>query len=143
VTAWLDRSVKSDYTDLEYNTNEEIAMSEARARLAEAIRKGLCEAWNAVLIGNAPPVTQRYYEATKKLEVGSLVVEISTQFRDNHLDAVGFLEKITKEPVFSDEDESWDTDVDGPEPLETCYYIRTLDGRLFRWHNAKFIRAVE
>lgn len=56
--------------------------------------------------------------------------------------AIGFLDKITREPYPREEDEPpWNEEEEGmPEPLETVYYIKKLyDGEVFRWTNARFV----
>jgi len=58
------------------------------------------------------------------------------------LNCVGMLERVTHEPVFTQEE--WNDGGDGPDapiPTETVYHLRTLDGRQFSWRNARMIRV--
>lgn len=86
------------------------------------------------------------------IQVGDLVVETTTCLMDGRrgeaylrpaLDAVGYLIRVTQEPfAFSDPDFVWNEEEEGrPHPQEKCTYIRTLDGREFRWTNASFVSA--
>ena len=129
-------------TEAETNMLEPVSLE----RLATAVRRAIDNAYGSVLIGNAPLVTQRAYRRMSNPQVGDLVIEASTVYRMRHenatdLDGVGFLEKVADEPVtWSDPEFVWDEAVEGqPEPTERCWYIRTFDGRLFRWTNARII----
>jgi len=54
--------------------------------------------------------------------------------------ALSLLERITAEPVWTDED--WkEQGESGPIPTKKVWHIRTLDDRGFRWENATFIRV--
>ena len=117
-------------------------------QLATKIRHGIYSSYRAVLIGNAPEVTEAQFERMKNPVVGDLVTEGSTIYRSRgatDLDAVGILEEITREPVeFGDPEVVWDEQEEGrPHPTEPVFYIRTLDGRRCRWVNANFIAAGE
>jgi hypothetical protein len=88
------------------------------------------------------------YDRMKDVRVGDMVIEITTilmSVAGKHyrpaLDAVGHLVKITREKiVFSDPDFVWNEEEEGqPHPTEKCTYVKTLDGREFRWTNASFI----
>lgn len=110
--------------------------------VATAMRRAIYTAWQNTLIGSAPPVVLASHDQMAKPKVGDWVIEASTIYGGrNHdsrdLDGVGILEKVLSEPV----DIEWDEAEDGPHPMETTYYLRTLDGRLFRWHNASIIAA--
>lgn len=118
-------------------------------RLATLLRSALYNAYGAVLVGDQKPPTKRYFKRTTSPEVGDLVVEISTIHGMRHagarsLDGIGFLEEIAREKVdFGNPEFVWDEDAQGkPHPTETVFYIRTFDGRRFRWINATFIAAV-
>lgn len=117
-------------------------------QIARAIGISNYLAERAVLVGNPAPVTQGHYERMKDIRVGDLIVEKTTILMSicgKHyrpaLDAVGHLVKITQEKiVFGDPDFVWNEEEEGkPHPTETCTYIRTLDGREFRWTNASFL----
>jgi hypothetical protein len=81
--------------------------------------------------------------------VGDLVLEVSTfhmHFGSSPrrpgrlLDNIGVIEEIAHEPVAIDG--VWNEEEEGqPRPLEIIRYLRTLDGRRFRWSNAMFIKV--
>lgn len=77
--------------------------------------------------------------------VGDLVVETSTRWTSNDLDAVGRLLRSADEPVdFGDPTYVWDEESEGaPHPTEPVVYIRTLDGRERRWRNCEFVAAID
>lgn len=117
--------------------------------LATILRRTIYNAYLATLVGNPVDVTRRYYERAKAPQIGDLVTEASTVYGMRHegatdLDGVGILEEIAWEKVvFGDPDFVWEEKVEGrPHPTEKVYYIRTLDGRRFRWTNANFVSAV-
>lgn len=119
-------------------------------KLARIIVTMAYNASGAALMGRP---TQRIEDLRNRfddIQIGDLVVETSTALMDGRrgekyfrpaLDALGYLVKITWEPVvWGDPDFVWDEAVEGkPEPTEKCVYIKTLDGREFRWTNASFI----
>lgn len=116
---------------------------DALREAARLLQQTTVVAWGNVLIGSAPPCVQNAYEKMKNPEVGSWVCEITTagmRGRDP-LDAVGVLEKVAAEKIdFNDPDFVWDEEEEGrPHPTETVYYLRTLDGREFRWSNATLV----
>lgn len=100
-------------------------------------------AYGCTFMSDAPVCVQRLRAAFDAIETGKLIME-QTTFRmkgRSPLDALGTLLRITQEPVvFSDPDFVWDEKEEGqPHPTEKCTYIKTLDGREFRWTNARFI----
>lgn len=112
--------------------------------VAKAFQEAVSTAWSNVLIGNAPPVVKAAYQQMSNPSPGDWVAELTTMGMRGRssLDAVGILEEIARERVeFSDPDFVWDETEDGPHPTETIYYIRTMDGRRFRWSNATIIAA--
>jgi hypothetical protein len=121
--------------------------------LAKNIVAMAYNSYTNVIVGNAPQCVHDLYNRYQDVRIGDLVVELSTAlmcFAEGRckyrsaLDAVGYLLRVTQEPVvFSgDPDFVWDEAVEGcPHPTERCVYIRTLDGREFRWTNASFISA--
>jgi hypothetical protein len=115
----------------------------SQRELARIIRTVTYNAYIATLVGSAPPCTLKFNEFLRKPEFGQWVMETTTVGMGNRsdLDGVGILLRITQEPVvFSDPDFAWDEEVEGqPHPTEACTYIRTIDGREFRWTNASFI----
>lgn len=114
--------------------------------IATAFRRSAYNAWSNVLIGNAPPDVQMAYERMRNPVVGDWVFEATTIYGMRHenatdLDGIGILEEDTREPfVFTDPDFIWDEESEGkPHPTERVFYIRTMDGRRFRWVNARLI----
>lgn len=118
--------------------------------LATLVRRTIYNAYCATMVGNPAKVTSMYYDRASKPEIGDLVIESTTVHGMRHanatdLDGVGILEEIALEPfVFEgDPDFVWDEQVEGrPHPTERVYYIRTFDGRKFRWVNARMVAAV-
>lgn len=114
-------------------------------KLAMSIRRFAYAAYTATLVGKAPDCTINFNRRMREPLVGDLVIEISTVYRSRgttDLDAVGYLEETTREKVVftGDPDFVWDADVEGQShPTEPVTYIRTLDGRRFRWTNASFV----
>ena len=113
------------------------------------------ELYNSHLIGNAPPSHTRRWKRMEAVQPGDLVIELSTSGWWRKSDqphpgpyeylkvenAIGFLEKVAEELYPHQEgDEPWDEIAEGrPEPKETVYYIRRLNGEgAFRWTNARF-----
>jgi hypothetical protein len=113
--------------------------------LAKTLRYSIYNAYIATLIGGAPEITTRYSDRARNPKIGDLVVESSTIYRAcRDLDCVGFLEEIAWEKVdFGDHEFVWDEEVERhPHPTERVFYIRTLDGRRYRWNNANMVAAV-
>lgn len=114
-------------------------------RLATSIRRFAYFAYSATLVGKAPDCTITFNRRMCEPQIGDLVIETSTVYRSRgttDIDAVGYLEEITREKVVFDEDPDfvWDEAFEGqPHPTEPVTYIRTLDRRRFRWTNANFI----
>lgn len=113
--------------------------------LATKIRHGIYSSYSATLVGGAAEVTRRQFQRMSSPQIGDLAAEQTTIYISPDIDAVGIIEEIAEEPViFDDEEFVWDAEVEGkPHPLERVFYIRTLDGRRFRWTNANFIAAVD
>jgi hypothetical protein len=126
---------------------------DALEKLARDIATMAYNASGAVLVGNAPPCVHELRKRFEDIKIGDLVVETTTALMDGRrgekyfrpaLDAVGYLVKVTWEPIVweGDPDFVWDEVVEGkPHPTEKCTYIQTLDGREFRWTNASFVSA--
>jgi len=77
------------------------------------------------------------FEWFKNVAPGQMVLETSTMFqrsRDRH--GIGWLVKKTREPFPGDYG-------DDEPPLEDCWYIKCLDGVIYRWTNADFVRVPE
>lgn len=109
---------------------------------ARVLRTSADNAWSNTLIGTEARCVHDAYARMKAPVVGDWVIETSTLYVTGrpHLDAVGVLEEAGREPVvWGDPDFVWDEKEDGPHPTEQVWYIRTLDGRRFRWTNASII----
>jgi hypothetical protein len=108
-------------------------------RLATTLRRFAYYAGRATLVGNPAQVTREFNDRMRNLQVGDLVIETTTVFGFRHspasdLDGIGWLEEVALEHVQME----WDEETDGPHPTEPVHYIRTFDGRRFRWVNASF-----
>ncbi len=117
--------------------------------LATTLRRTIYAAYRATCVGQRAPVTEKYYTRTSAPQIGDLVIETTTIGGMRHqnatdLDGIGLLEEVAWEKVvFSDPEFVWDEAENGrPHPTERVTYIRTLDGRRFRWVNACFVAAV-
>ncbi len=105
--------------------------------LATVLRCAAYSAYTLALNGDSPPSAFQWF---KRVEPGQMVLETSTMFqrsRDRH--GVGWLVKKTREPYPVGDD--WDANE--PVPLEDCWYIECLDGVIYRWTNADFVRVPE
>lgn len=112
-------------------------------KLARLIAIGTYNAYSHTLVGYGAPRIFELSDRLQDIQIGDLIVEITTCLMPLRpaLDAVGVLLRITQEPVdFGDPDFVWNEEEEGrPHPTEKCTYIRTLDGREFRWTNASFV----
>lgn len=117
------------------------------ADIATAFRRLCYNAYTATLVGSPAKVTADFGDRMKDPKVGDFVIETSTVYRSRgtgDIDAIGVLEEVAWEKVVwpGDPEFVWDEVAEGkPHPLERVTYIRTLDGRRFRWINASFIAA--
>lgn len=110
--------------------------------IARIIRGITYNSYDAVLVGSGPPCVHEFRKRMTQIEPGALVIETSTiGMADRDLDAVGYLLEVTQEPViFGDPYFVWNEADEGrPHPTEAIHYIQTLDGRRYRWSNARFI----
>lgn len=114
--------------------------------IATAFRRAAYNAYMCTLIGSAPGIVIKAGNRMKAPKLGDWVIETSTVhgFRDKtqtDLDGIGILESIEQEKVdFGDSDFVWNEAEEGrPHPTETVYYLRTMDGRRFRWVNASIV----
>lgn len=116
-------------------------MDEQLEELARIICRVTDNAYGASLVGNAAAATRALYDDLNDIRPGRMVVEITSLGMRSYLDNLGTLLRVTDEPVvFSDPNFIWDEKEEGrPHPTEKCTYIKTLDGREFRWTNARFI----
>lgn len=115
-------------------------------QIASAFRRSAYNAYCNTLIGSAPRCITEAFQRMTNPVIGDWVIETTTIGRFRHsggtdLDAIGVLENVAAEPVkYSDPDFVWDEKEEGrPHPTERVYYIRTLDGRSFRWINANIV----
>lgn len=111
--------------------------------IARAFRQSAYNAYRNTLIGNARPRVMDAFNRMKKPVVGDWVFEASTCGMKSRpdLDGIGILEAVEWEKIdFGDPDFVWDeAEEGGPWPTEEVFYIRTMDGRRFRWTNAMII----
>lgn len=120
-------------TDRKPNRDDQLS------EVAGFIRAIVGNAWDAVLCGSPNPVQEALHARMLNYKRGDLVVELSTLYmQDRDLDAVGRLVLVANEPIDYPE---WEEEEDGPRPMERVFYIDTLDGRRFRWTNARFLAA--
>lgn len=108
--------------------------------IATAFRRAAYTQWSNTLIGNAPKCVLDTHDQMKNPRIGDWVIEASTMGGGRNpdssdLDGVGILEEVAEERI----EMEWDEAENGPHPTEGVYYIRTMDGRRFRWHNASII----
>ncbi len=131
-----------------------------RAQLQEAARLACYAAYaaySAALRGDVPTGSYRNFDPV----VGQPVVESSTlglwddperwakgerAHLNDVLNCIGVLERIEEEPICTEEhwrdaESGYGAGPDEPVPKERAWYLRTLDGREFRWVNASFIRV--
>lgn len=116
--------------------------------IATVMRRSIYNAYSNTLIGNAPQRVTDAYDRMTNPKIGDWVIEASTVYGFRHnpsspLDGVGILENVAHEKVdFGDPEFVWDEKEEGrPHPTEKVHYIRTMDGRLFRWTNAMIVAA--
>lgn len=115
--------------------------------LATTMRRVIYNAYRATF-GSNTDAMRAYQARANQPRIGDLVIEATTIDRMRHeggtdLDGIGHLEEIAWELVgLSDPDFAWDEAKDGPRPKEEIFYLRTLDGRRFRWTDAQIIAAV-
>lgn len=118
---------------------------DALEQLAREIATAVYNAYSNTLVGTASPRVHELNDRIRDVRIGDLVIEHTTCLMPSRpaLDAVGYLLRDVWEPVkFSDPDFVWDEKEEGqPHPKERIFYIRTLDGREFRWENASLISA--
>jgi hypothetical protein len=118
------------------------------------------QSYHNTLVGNAAPRIKELFKLLSEPKEGDLVLEMSTapwipnaRNREPYEQVLreaaylGYLEKHTREKICDvhECDEPWDEEYEGrPEPDEEVWYIRTLlDGRVHRWHNARFIKVLD
>lgn len=106
---------------------------------ATALRRATYNAHGLALAGSSPNAG-RILEFMRTMKPGNMVIETTTVWGMrkgmSDLDGIGILIREAVEPV---RELVWDIETDGPLPEERVYYIKTLDGREFRWTNASFI----
>ncbi len=114
-------------------------------KMAKAIRSMAHNAYRHTLVSDAPRAVVAAHKRMTNPRPGDLVCEISTiSCESRDLEAVGYLQSVTQEPVgFDDPNFTWDEKLEGcPRPTEEVFNILTLDGRASRWTNAQFIAAL-
>jgi hypothetical protein len=113
--------------------------------LASILRHTIYNAWSASIAvsDEHSAVAEAYHARATDPRIGDMVIESTTIHYPQHdLNGVGILEAIADEPVDYG-DYVWDEESEGrPHPTERVHYLRTLDGRIRRWENARIIAAV-
>jgi hypothetical protein len=114
-------------------------MSNSLARLVEVSAYNL---YLATLVGNPAPITRQVHDRIRNPRVGDLVTETSTIYDPARTaERLGRLDRIAREPEFGADE--WDEATEGrPAPLETVYYITTLNGESRRWNDCEFIAVL-
>lgn len=95
--------------------------------------------WSCCCVGNPCQMHKERYEIINNPKPGDLVVETSSlkMWDENPLNSLGRLIAVKEMPIDHIE---WD---DEEKPLETYWFIETIDGQLMRWHNCNFIVVFE
>jgi PAS domain-containing protein len=112
------------------------------SEIAAAMRIAAYNAYACTLIGTPPGIVVKAGDRIKNPQRGDWVIETSSIWRGQpHIDGIGILDAVEMEPVdFNDPDFVWDEASEGrPHPTERVYYLRTMDGRRFRWTNASIV----
>lgn len=115
--------------------------------LATTMRRAIYNAYRAT-IGSNTEAMRAYQARANQPRVDDLVIEATSIHRVRHegetdLDGIGTLEKIAWEPIgLGDPDFAWDEVEEGPRPKEEAFYLRSFDGRRFRWIDAQIVAAV-
>lgn len=106
--------------------------------IARLLQHATNTAWSLALQGT--PRSDDAYKHMGNIKPGDMVMETSTALMQSRpaLDGIGELLRVVQEDVPFDD---WNVDTDGPIPKERVYYIKTLDGREFRWTNATFVKV--
>jgi len=94
----------------------------------------------STLVGNPAPTVRAALDKMSHPQPGDWVIETSTIWdRARDRDRFGRLLRTAAEPMWTPE--QWAEGGGGadPIPLERIFYIRTADGREYRWRNASFI----
>lgn len=107
----------------------------------QLLRMSAHELWLATLVGNPPPSLQKLRTRILSISLGDLVAENTTMHQREYDEyAIGRLVAHRREALHCEpEDEAEDFG----RRSEEAWYLELLDGRLFRWHNASFIRVLE
>jgi hypothetical protein len=94
----------------------------------------------ATLVGNPTPSVKRAGDRMTSPRVRDWVIETSTIYdRARDKNRIGRLLRVENEPICTAE--QWAERGGGIEPVprERVTYLRTVDGREYRWTNASFI----
>lgn len=114
----------------------------AAESVARIIVEATKAAWGLAIGGGDYPAKRERYQRMGNPREGDMVVEQSAGIRSKDCAmAVGWLERIEREPVDLEWEEKWNIEVDGPVPTERVFYITAIDGREARWVNAEFIQV--
>jgi hypothetical protein len=95
----------------------------------------------ATLVGHPAPSVEQTGRRMRTPQIGDVVLETSTIWRDDRLGArLGKLVRTAMEPVWTaDEWREAGEDENTPIPTQRVWYLELPDGREYRWHNASFI----
>jgi hypothetical protein len=161
---WLQLSIDLANARTMRMQQEEIEVAKRKgtkpSELLRLLALNAYQSYSNTLVGNAAPRIKELFQELREPKEGDLVLEVSTaafmpqpRFREHQEEVlaeaayIGYLEKHTREAVSQvyARDEPWDAEYEGgPEPTVEVFYIRTLlNGRLHRWHNARFIKVLD
>jgi len=116
-----------------------MSTNEREATLSEKLVQATSSFYALTLRGDLPPTFPITFEDLQKPQPGDFVMENTTRLRrERDGTAFGWLERIVREPCFT-EDEWRSQGDDRPIPTERVYYVKNLDGEVVRWVNAEFI----
>lgn len=112
---------------------------EIKVEILEKLAEAAYSFYKLTLRGDLPSSFPVTFQDLQSPIPGDFVME-STTWRRRARDgsALGWLERITREPVYTDEE--WREQGGGePMPMEKVYYIKSLSGTIVRWTNCEFL----
>jgi hypothetical protein len=109
-------------------------------QVARTIWSATYAAYSLCLAGPTWPDKERRYERMKSPCVGDMVIEVGGGLREADCsNAVGWLLRETREPVWSPDEWKEAGGGNDPIPTERVFYIQTLNGQESRWVNCDFL----